>query len=309
MGRAGTIAVMLVVSLAAGCGSSDSGKDEYILNPTALMFARLTENPGDDTYPAWNSAGTHLAVLSPRAGYRAVWTLAVNNLSTAQVTSTRTATLSRPSWSPDGASLVVAGDFAGGGASADSWVWVVSYITTLPQLEARTNGAVFDGWPAWSPDGATILLSRGGALWTVPAGGGSVTAFDTGGLSGTLLEPVWSADGERIAFTVYDGQDYDIYVVDAAGGTPTPLVATSANERGPTWSPGGRYIAYESDAAGNWDVWVAAVGGTSRDNLTPSSHDRDVEPAWSPLGEEIVFVSDREGNDDLWLITNLPFSD
>ena len=62
-----------------------------------------------------------------------------------------------------------------------------------------------------------------------------------------------------------------------------------------TWSPDGQRIAYESEQRGNWDIWVAQVGGQPPVNLTADHMGRDVRPSWSPDGTQMAFVSDRDG--------------
>jgi Tol biopolymer transport system component len=62
-----------------------------------------------------------------------------------------------------------------------------------------------------------------------------------------------------------------------------------------TWSPDGQRIAYESEQRGNWDIWVAQVGGQPPVNLTTDHTGRDVRPSWSPDGTQVAFVSDRDG--------------
>jgi len=61
-----------------------------------------------------------------------------------------------------------------------------------------------------------------------------------------------------------------------------------------TWSPDGRSIAYTSDQAGNYDIWVQSVGGGDPVQLTRSPA-QDTEPSWSPDGRSIVFRSERDG--------------
>jgi Tol biopolymer transport system component/serine/threonine protein kinase len=62
----------------------------------------------------------------------------------------------------------------------------------------------------------------------------------------------------------------------------------------PSWSPDGRTLAYESDEAGNWDIWLAQIGGEHVDR-TADHPGQDRYPSWSPDGRQIAFWSDREG--------------
>ena len=59
------------------------------------------------------------------------------------------------------------------------------------------------------------------------------------------------------------------------------------------FSPDGRSIAYASDRAGNFDIWVQALDGYEPRQLTHSPSP-DTQPAWSPDGTRIVFRSERE---------------
>ncbi len=85
--------------------------------------------------------------------------------------------------------------------------------------------------------------------------------------------PLWmrynviSPDGETIAFA-YQG---DIYIVPASGGEAEKLVSTEAHEYMPVWSPDSKYIAYASDARGNFDVYLQALEGGNSVRLTTNS--------------------------------------
>jgi serine/threonine protein kinase/Tol biopolymer transport system component len=62
----------------------------------------------------------------------------------------------------------------------------------------------------------------------------------------------------------------------------------------PTFSPDGRFIAYSSNRAGNFDIWVQPVAGGDAVRVTRSTAN-DTQPSWSPDGSRIVFRSERDG--------------
>ncbi len=66
-------------------------------------------------------------------------------------------------------------------------------------------------------------------------------------------------------------------------------------ETEPSLSPDGKWIVYVSDASGNDDIYLQAVGGENPIDLTKDSSAGDSEPALSPDGERIAFRSEREG--------------
>jgi Tol biopolymer transport system component/DNA-binding winged helix-turn-helix (wHTH) protein len=63
----------------------------------------------------------------------------------------------------------------------------------------------------------------------------------------------------------------------------------------PAFSPDGKFIAYASDRAGNFDIWVQALSGGSEPVQVTKSPAQDTQPAWSPDGATLVFRSERDG--------------
>jgi len=63
---------------------------------------------------------------------------------------------------------------------------------------------------------------------------------------------------------------------------------------GPTWSPDGGFIAYSSDRAGKFDIWVQQVGAVIPIKIT-TRPGHNWQPDWSPDGNQIVFRSEGEG--------------
>ncbi len=62
----------------------------------------------------------------------------------------------------------------------------------------------------------------------------------------------------------------------------------------PSWSPDGQTLAYESNQAGNRDIWLTQVGSGQHLNRTEDHEGDDYNPSWSPDGREIAFISNRD---------------
>jgi Tol biopolymer transport system component len=75
----------------------------------------------------------------------------------------------------------------------------------------------------------------------------------------------------------------------------TQLTSHPGLEWSPSLSPDGKWVVYAGDAAGNWDIYLQAVGGQRTIDLTQDSPVADRQPAFSPDGERIVFQSERQG--------------
>jgi serine/threonine protein kinase/Tol biopolymer transport system component len=78
-------------------------------------------------------------------------------------------------------------------------------------------------------------------------------------------------------------------------GTFDRLTSRAGEELSPAVSPDGEFVAYASQAAGNWDIYLQRIGGDRPINLTDDSASADTEPAFSPDGRSIAFRSERNG--------------
>ena len=78
-------------------------------------------------------------------------------------------------------------------------------------------------------------------------------------------------------------------------GNPRQISTATEIKDYPTWRPDGTEVAYESNQAGNWDIWVKQVEGGQPVNLTADYSGNDRYPSWSPDGSQIAFWSGREG--------------
>lgn len=81
--------------------------------------------------------------------------------------------------------------------------------------------------------------------------------------------PRWSPDGRFLAFDS-QGEDgrWDIYAIDAAGGTPRRLTAVPSNEVMPSYSRDGRWVYFCSDRGGRENVWRMPSGGGEWHQMT-----------------------------------------
>jgi tricorn protease len=83
----------------------------------------------------------------------------------------------------------------------------------------------------------------------------------------------------------------DIWTVPAENGAPRNLERTSgAAERDPSWSPDGKWIAYFSDASGEYELYVASSDGAEAPRqLTHLGVGFRYRPTWSPDSRRIAF--------------------
>jgi Tol biopolymer transport system component len=118
---------------------------------------------------------------------------------------------------------------------------------------------------------------------------------------GSDVDPAWSPDGSRIAFTSERDGNREIYVMNANGTNPVRLTNALASDYRPAWSPDGARIAFVSTRDGNPEIYLMNADGTSPVRLT-SYTGYDADPTWSPDGKRIAFSSDRDGSGGIWVM-------
>ena len=74
-------------------------------------------------------------------------------------------------------------------------------------------------------------------------------------------------------------------------------------QSGATWSPDGRFIAYESDRGGKFDIWVQQISGGDPVRVTKGPG-QNWQPNWSPDGKNIVYRSE-DGDGGLFVVPAL----
>lgn len=112
---------------------------------------------------------------------------------------------------------------------------------------------------------------------------------------GTHLAFALSPDGSRI---VFDLQGV-LYVMPASGGAATAITDALYDGRQPSWSPDGKWIAFQSNRDGHYRIWLIAPDGTQAHPAAKEPYE-EREPAWSPDGKWLAFTSSRDGKFDIW---------
>lgn len=122
----------------------------------------------------------------------------------------------------------------------------------------------------FSPDGRRVAFAspRSGTpeIWVADAEGPNSIRLTFSRMSGS---PRWSPDGKWIVYdTQVSGANWDIHIVNAAGGQSTPVVRHPSLDYGPSFSRDGKWIYFASNRGGTEDVYRVAVDGGSPERLT-----------------------------------------
>ena len=91
---------------------------------------------------------------------------------------------------------------------------------------------------------SAVAFELAGDRWSVPLGGGDARRLT----ASTVAEvgPRFSPDGAWIAFTVNDGENPDVHVMPANGGTPRRLTWGAARNEVVGWTNDSRRVLFRS---------------------------------------------------------------
>lgn len=114
-----------------------------------------------------------------------------------------------------------------------------------------------------------------------------------------------SASGEEpsytIAFASFGPVNTDLFVADADGRNPRPLVPCADNDYNASFSHDSRWIIFTSHRNGSADLYRVHPDGTGLERLTDDPAFDD-QGDLSPDDRQLVFVSNRSGHANLWLL-------
>ena len=192
--------------------------------------------------------------------------------------------------SPDGTRLAISQ--VDDRPSVDIWV---KQLPTGPHTKLSLTDSV-DYRPAWSPDGLSVLFlsNRDGRfkVYRRRADGSSPTelVYEE---ERDIAEAVWSPDGTWLVYrtdAATPGRGDILAIRPGVDSTPRVLVATDFEERYPSISSDGRWLAYASNESGRFEVFVRPFPIT-QDRRIPVSQGGGNSPRWSRSGLELFYMA------------------
>ena len=155
-----------------------------------------------------------------------------------------------------------------------------------------------------SPDGKTIAFSasspasRQSQVYLANADGSNAHVMVAAAPS---YFHGWSPDGRYLAYVLqHPGANggpanYDIFRIPAAGGESRQLDSNPGYDDGPDYSPDGKWIYFNSDRSGGWDVWRIPADGAGPGDRKAEQVTGDEMEDWfphpSPDNKWLLFLS------------------
>jgi hypothetical protein len=170
-------------------------------------------------------------------------------------------------------------------------------------LATGTAHAVFSASPAgvlaWQSGEAGQRLQR--LVWRDREGKEIGTAGEPADFGDVVLSPT----GDYAVATLFDERSgrQDLWVYELARGLGSRFTFDDAEDTVPVWSPHGDRIAFASNRAGEFDLYVKDVGGASEETLLYASDAEKNPMGWHPDGDVLMFAQRGEETGwDLWTL-------
>ena len=184
-------------------------------------------------------------------------------------------------------------------------------ITVFPEYpeDVDVENLLNENWPDVSHDGRYLVFQSNRDSLTTDPDLDAIYIMDLQDNSIQLLtdtedsplRPRFSPDGFRVAYNVWDGEDWEIVVRGVEGNARTEVTDNDATDRYPEWSPDSTRLVFHSDVNGNYDLYEYELAAQETTRLTDDAGS-EVTGSYSPDGEFILFTSDREDNYDIFML-------
>ena len=301
---------------ADGAFSGENGKLAFVRAGTIWVAEADGSNAvsltsGIDRSPRWSPDGSRIAFSSGRDGDFEIFVMNADGSGQRQITFNAGQQDRIPSWTADGTQIVYDKDFsavyvvdAEGGAErklADGFVpgtsshgdevvfgrqgLVTMHLVGSARRQVTSNGSDFGA--NWSPTGNELVFTRSNTdrdVYRVRANGGGLVRV-TNTPDRFEFAPVWSPDGEKIAFVGCapgGAQPCDLVLANADGsGEAVVVPGVSGGEGAVDWQPLPSGPRQDSVVGSGNSVFTdfPELGQSTREQYIVSAHS-------GPLGED-----------------------
>src|ERR1700722_8940198 len=205
-----------------------------------------------------------------------------------------------PSLSPDGARFAVT-IFVGNQGIADIWVFDLARATrTRLTFSTGVTTNANHGGATWTPDSKTIFYSSVAQgvfqIYAKAADGSSSERLVLESADATAYPRSVSPDGRYLVYERRQNQNEPgdhIWALPLSGdGKPFPIVQDALDERAPTVSPDGKWLAYQSNESGRPEIYITAfpAGGAKWQVASNGG----TTPKWRRDGKELFFLDPQD---------------
>jgi len=165
---------------------------------------------------------------------------------------------------------------------------VLENVAAAPMAGGAMVSAAANGTLAYLP-AAVGDTARGPALWLERTGSSRALRSTPS----TWATPRFSPDGRRLALTISDGRQEDIWVYDWERDILTRITSDPANDTTPVWTPDGTRLVYGSSRNGATNLYWQRADGTGQAVRLTDSSVPQLPDSFHPNGRLLAF---HQGN-------------
>ena len=192
-----------------------------------------------------------------------------------------------PALSPDGRMIALNRTIAG---NTDIWLLDLERDT----LTRFTSNPRPEVTPVWSPDGSRIVFAladgSGFNLFEKPTTSAEKESLLLD-VAATAIPSDWSRDGRFLLYRSIDLQaGTDLWALPLDGsGKPFPVVQTAFDERVGQFSPDSKWVAFESNESGRYEIYIQRFPGPAARAVVSTGG--GLQPVFRPDGKELFYVA------------------
>lgn len=244
--------------------NQDGNFDLYSIDVQRGTLVRLTDNSANDISPTFISSTSQIGFVSDRSSSWNLYVMDTSGTNVMAITNNKdkAMALDYPSWSPDGKLI---------GSSL------------VENCERPATNCYFD-------------------IYVMKADGTNLKNLTNTPAPKSEWVPVWSPDGQRVAFASDRDGDSEVYIMDNDGSDLVQLTKNNGYDGHPRWSPDGNKLVFDTDRDGpDWDIYIMDADGRNPTSVT-TNFTTDFSVSWSPDGHWLVYLANIDGDNEIFII-------
>lgn len=251
-----------------------------------------------------------VAVKKPGSKIKEIYIMDWDGENSNQVTNFKGITIT-PSWNNDGTKVAFT-NFAyhkkTKKRNADLFLYELKTAKTwlLSHRQGVNSGASFH--PKLNQMLFTVSNSHSSDIFRMDLKTERAKALIRGRRNTINVEPAYSPDGSKIAFSSTRSGQPMIYTANANGTNIKRVTFAGRYNSTPSWSPDGKKIAFAGHIKSHFDIYTIDIASNKITPLTAAykkngKRANNESPSYSPDGRFILFTSDRTGKTQLYIIS------
>ncbi|NMC54484.1 MAG: hypothetical protein GYA48_12700 [Chloroflexi bacterium] len=191
-----------------------------------------------------------------------------------------------PAWSPDASQIAFVSNRENG-EEGGQFIYVMDANGNNVRQLSHENDS---NWPDWSNDGSRITYTHQGDIYVINADGSGQSINLTNSPDQQDRQSVWSPDGKRIAWLSGGDNQWNIFVMDADGGTVRQLTS-DGKVADVSWTVDGQlFTHWDNREVGCFNCVMDADGSNIKD-AGGKGMIQEYLPFWTGDGNRVECVS------------------